>query len=59
MTADTIDYRLEKYAAMGFDHLQSLILANTRESDGVPLYWCKVQEIVSAIGLVAAYDLLT
>lgn len=54
-----IDYKLEKFSAMGFDHMQCLILSNTRDHMGVPLYWRDVAELVERVGLVAAYDLLT
>lgn len=55
---EVIDNLLEKYEAMGFEYMQCLILIDTRDSNGVRLYWRDVQKVVDEIGLVAAYDLL-
>lgn len=54
-----IDYKLQKFEAMGFEYMQALILIETRDHLGVPLYWRDVQDLVDKVGLVAAYDLLT
>jgi len=57
MASDPVDYRLEKYASMGYDHMRALILTHSRDTAGVHVYWRSVQEAVQCIGLDRAYDL--
>lgn len=53
-----VDYKVEKFLAMGFEYIQALILCHTRDHLGVPLYWRDVQRVVEKVGLLEAYDLL-
>ena len=46
MTADPVDWRIERYGWMGFSHTESTLLAHTHADDGTPLYWGDVEKLL-------------
>jgi len=46
VTADPVDWRIERYGWMGFSHTESTLLAHTHADDGTPLYWGDVEKLL-------------
>jgi hypothetical protein len=43
---DPLDYRIDRYRAMGFEHVQAVELANERDPRGGFVYWRDVQAVL-------------
>jgi hypothetical protein len=48
MTADPRKWRIERFEALGFSYHESVALADSRDRNGVPVYWPKVEAALGA-----------
>ncbi len=48
MPLEPLDYRLDRYLSMGFEHVQAVELANERAPSGGYIYWSDVKCVLES-----------